>query len=208
MAGLTRKFLTALGIEESKADQIIEQHTAVTDELKQERDNYKTQAEKAKNLEADLSTTKNELEALKKAAGENPFEKKYNDLKKEFDGYKADVDAKETKRSKEKAYKSMLRELGISDKRIDSIVKVTDISKVELEQDGTLKSKDDLEKSAREEWSEFIPTKTQVGAGTKNPPTNNAKSTNLNDLYKTDEKGRLVMSDKERFAAIAESLKE
>ena len=42
----TRKFLSALGIEADKVDQIIDAHTEVTDALKSERDKYKADAEK------------------------------------------------------------------------------------------------------------------------------------------------------------------
>ena len=51
---LTRKFLSALGIEEEKAEQIIAAHTETVDGLKAERDKYKEDAEK-------LPATQNEL---------------------------------------------------------------------------------------------------------------------------------------------------
>lgn len=207
--GLTRKFLTALGIDEDKADQIIDQHTAVTDELKQERDSYKADADRLKTVQDELNTAKTDLEALKKATGgENPFEKKYNDLKAEYDKYKGDVAAKETKAAQEKAFRGMLKEIGVSDKRIDSIIKVSDIGKVEFDKDGKFKNKDDLSKAAKEEWSEFIPTKSQAGAKTENPPANGGKAFKIEDLYKTDDKGRLIMGDKERLEAIAATLDE
>lgn len=197
--GLTRKFLTALGIDEDKADQIIEQHTAVTDELKSERDTFKADSDKLKAVETELETAKADLKKLKDAQdGENPFEKSYNDLKAEYDKYKADVSAKEVKRAKEKAYRAMLKELGIAEKRIDSILKISDIDKVELDKEGALKDKETLAKSAKEEWSEFIPTKGQQGAGTPTPPANNGKAMSKEDIMK-------IKDDTERQRAIAEN---
>lgn len=197
--GLTRKFLTALGIDEDKADQIIDQHTSVTDELKAERDSYKADADKLKTVEAELTTAKADLKKLKDAqGGENPFEKAYNDMKAEYDKYKADVSAKETKAAKEKAYKAMLKGLGISDKRIESILKVTDLGKIEIDKDGALKDKDTHEKAAKEEWSEFIPTKGQQGADTKTPPANGGKALTKEDIMK-------IKDTTERQAAIAEN---
>lgn len=175
---LTRKFLTALGIDADKVDEIINAHTAVTDELKTERDKYKADADKLKDTEAKLAKATTELEdAKKQLGGENPFEKKYNDLKAEHDKYKADVQAKETKAAKEKAYSNMLKEIGIADKRIDSVLKVTNLEAVELDEKGALKAKDELVKAAKAEWADFIPTRTQTGANTQTPPANGAATT-------------------------------
>ena len=43
---LTRKFLSALGIEADKIDEIINAHSETVDALKEERDNFKSNAEK------------------------------------------------------------------------------------------------------------------------------------------------------------------
>ena len=44
--GFTRKFLSAMGIEADKVDEIINAHIEVIDGLKEERDNFKKDAEK------------------------------------------------------------------------------------------------------------------------------------------------------------------
>lgn len=199
--GLTRKFLTALGIDEDKADQIIEQHVAVTDELKQERDSYKTDADRYKATNAELAALKADYEALKKASdtNDNPFEKKYNDLKADYDKYKETVTAEKTHAAKEKAYRTVLKGLGIADKRIDSIVKVSEIDKVELDKDGSFKNKDDIEKVCKDEWSEFIPTLKQVGTQTATPPANKGGKMSKEDILK-------IKDTTERQAAIAANI--
>ena len=167
----TRKFLSALGIEPDKVDEIIAAHTEVTDALKEERDKYKVEAEKLPDVE-------NELKALKdKAAGEDPYKEKYEKLKKEHEDYKKDVEAKATTAKKENAFKAMLKEIGIPEKRIDSVIKVSDISKLEFDDQGNVKDGDKLKDSLKTEWADFIPTTTTKGTNPATPPANTGKGT-------------------------------
>jgi len=178
---LTRKFLVAMGIEAEKIDEIINSHAETVEALKAERDEAKRNADTYKADADKLAGVQKELDALKAemADGNNPFEAKYNDtkaeldaLKKEYDEYKAGVDAKEQAVAKERAYGALLEEAGISKKRIDSVMRVTDLNSIQLDKDGALKDKDNLLKSVKEEWSDFIVTESQQGADTPNPQTN------------------------------------
>jgi len=167
---LTRKFLSALGIEADKVDEIIEAHTETVNGLKADRDKYKEDAEK-------LPSIQKELDELKKAKeGEDPYQKKFEDLQKEFDDYKADIEAKNTTAKKEKALKDILKEIGVSDKVIENVIKVSDMSKIEFDDKGEVKGKEDLKKSLTSEWSGFIATKKNEGANPANPPANNGNS--------------------------------
>lgn len=167
MARLTRKFLTALGIEdEGKQDEIIEAHREAVDALKEERDSYKEDAEK-------LPGVQKELDDLKEAAeknGETPYKAQYEELKQEYEAYKADMEAKEVKANKVAAYKAMLKEVGISEKRIDAIVKVSAVDDVELDAEGRLKNADALKEAAKTEWADFIVKEEMRGAQTNTPP--------------------------------------
>ena len=88
MARLTRKFLTALGIEdENVQDQIISAHTEATDALKEQRDGYKADAEK-------LPEVQKELDTLKEQSGDK-IKAQYDKLKKDFDNYKEEQQQKE-----------------------------------------------------------------------------------------------------------------
>lgn len=170
---LTRKFLTALGIEPDKAEEIITAHTETVEALKKQRDDYKVDAEK-------LPGIQKELDELQKAAeknANNPYKAQYEELKAEYDKYKADVTAKETKAKKESAYKALLKEAGVSEKRIDSILKVTAIDQLEIDNEGKIKEAEEQLKHIKEEWADFIPTQTQQGAQTSTPPTNNGGNT-------------------------------
>ena len=176
---LTRKMLKAMGIEEEKIDQIIEAHSETVDSLKADRDNYKKDADQ-------LKSVRDELDELK-AKGDDGWKDKHDKLKGEFDQYKNDVQAKETQAAKEKAYRSLLKDAGLSEKGIEKAVKYAEWSKIELETDGNLKGANDHIKSAKEEWAEYVTTTTVTGANTANPPANgNRGSVDLGALSMED----------------------
>ena len=163
---LTRKMLKAMGIEDEKIDQIIEEHAETVNALKQQRDQYKVDAEK-------LPGVQKELDDLKEAAekdGENPYKAKYEDLQQQFDDYKADVTAKETKAKKTAAYRKLLKDAKVSEKRLDSILKLSPVDDVELDDNGEIKDAADVKKKIEEEWSDFIVTEETHGADSNNPP--------------------------------------
>jgi hypothetical protein len=177
----TRKFLMALGIDEAKVDEIIAAHTEVTDALKTERDQYKADA--AKYAEAKAELDRITAEAAKNG-GKNPFEVKYNALREEFDKFKADATAKETKAKKESAFRAILKKAGVSEKRIEAVLKVSDTDGIELDENGKVKDEDKLLETVKKEWSDFIPTSTQTGVPATNPPASTGKSMTKEDILK------------------------
>ena len=195
---LTRKMLKAMGIEEEKIDQIIEAHTDTVDGLKSDLSKYKTDAEK-------LSDVQKELDELK-AKGDDGWKEKHDALKAEFDQYKNDVQAKETKAAKEAAYRAILKDANLSEKGIEKAIKYAEWDKIELGEDGKLKGANDHIKAVREEWAEYVTTTTTTGAKTSTPPANNggAKLTKA-EIYARDEHGRYKLSTAERQKALAEN---
>lgn len=168
---LTRKMLKAMELDDDKISQIIDAHQATIDEIAGERDKFKTDAEKYKaeaerlgSVEKDLVKAQAKLEEAADTA------EKLKNLQDEFNTYKADVDAKATKAQKEKAYRGLLAEAGISDKRFDSIIKVTDLSGVELDNDGKVKDSKTIVEGIKSEWADFIQTTGTKGASTSTPP--------------------------------------
>lgn len=168
---LTRKMLSAMGIEEDKADEIIKAHTETVDALKEQADGNKTDAAELEKLKEQVKSLKADLAE----ADKSDWEKKYNDLKTEYDGYKTEVDNKATHSAKEAAYKQLLLDAGISEKRIATILKVSDIDGVELDKEGNIKSADKLTDSIKEEWADFIVTEHKEGAETSKPPASEGK---------------------------------
>ena len=167
---LTRKMLKAMGIEEEKIDQIIEAHSETVDSLKADRDNYKKDADQ-------LKSVREELDELK-AKGDDGWKEKHDKLKDDFDAYKKDVEAKKTHNKKVEAYRTILKDAGLSEKGIEKAIKYAEWDKIELEADGKLKGASDHIKAVKEEWAEYVTTTTTTGANTSNPPANNGGSGN------------------------------
>lgn len=178
---LTRKMLKAMGIEEEKIDEIIEAHTDVVDSLKKERDTYKEDADKLTDVQKKLDDA---LDAAKNSDSDK-LQVKYDALKEEYQNYKNDVEKKATHSLKEAAYREILKNAGISEKRIDTVVKVSDIDNIELDDNNKIKNADELTNSIKTEWADFIVTQKTVGANTSNPPENNS-GTKLDELSMKD----------------------
>lgn len=173
---LTRAFLAGMGVENEKINAIIEAHAETVDALKAQRDDYKAKAEEGKTAAA-------ELEALKAEAEKNAaYKEKYEKISAEYEAYKQDQDAKTTKEAKANAYKALLTAAGISDKRLDAVMKVTDLSTVELDKDGKLKNADKLTEGIKTEWADFIVTTNTQGAQTQTPPGGSAGTPNYESM--------------------------
>ena len=200
----SRKFLSALGIESDKVDEIIEAHIGVVDGLKEERDNYKKDAEKLAEVQKDLNKANEKL--AKKGEGETVSKEDYDNLKKEYDDYKADITAKNTRTEKENAFRELLKSVGVSEKRFNAIIKVSNIDSLELDKDGKIKDAEKHTENVKSEWADFIETTTTKGAKTATPPTNTGGGSKLTkaDVYKKDDKGRYIMSTEERQKALIE----
>ena len=175
---LTRKFLKAMELDDDKISQIIDAHQATIDEIAKERDSFKAEAEKfkadsekLKSVESDLLKAEAKLEDAEKEKA------KLKDLEVEFANYKNDVTAKATQAAKEKAFKEILKEAGISEKRFDSIIKVSDLAKIELDKDGNVKGSDKVLENIKSEWADFIVTSGTQGATVSNPPASTGGST-------------------------------
>ena len=194
----TRKFLSAMGIEAEKVDEIINAHIEVVDGLKEERDNFKKDAEKLADVEKKL--TKAEEKLAKNGEGETVSKEDYDKLKKEYDDYKADITAKNTRTEKENAFRELLKSAGVSEKRLNAIIKVSDIDGLELDKDGKIKDAEKHAENVKSEWADFIETISTKGAITANPPANNGKGT-----AKTKEEIMAIKDGAARRAEIAKN---
>lgn len=193
---LTRKMLKAMGIEEDKIEQIIEAHTETVSALKDERDSYKEDAEKLADVQKELNTAKEKI--AKHGDGETVSKTEFDELKKEYEDYKKDITAKETRTAKVNAFRELLKAAGVSDKRFDTVIKVSDIDGLELDKDGKIKDAEKITENIKTEWADFIPTTTVVGANTANPPATTGGS------FKTRAEIMKIKDTTERQAALAE----
>lgn len=172
---LTRKMLKAMGIEDEKIDQIIEEHTESTDALKQQRDEYKAKAE----AKATASTEPKP----KDPEPSDGYKAKYDAEKKAFEDYKASIAAEKAEADKRAKYRELIVKAGVDSKRVDSVLKVSDLSEIKVK-DGAIEGADDLVKSIKEDWADFIPTTQKVGANAPNPPKNDGGAKKLEDITK------------------------
>ena len=177
---LTRRSLKAMGIEDDKIDEIIAAHAETVDALKEQRDNYKAQADELAEVQRKLDEANETI----KANGSDAWKVKYDAIKEEYENYKSDISAKETTRAKQAAYREVLKAAGVSEKRIDSIIKVSDIDSVELDESGKIKEADKLTESIKNEWADFIVSTNTQGVNTATPPTNSKKSFSREDIDK------------------------
>lgn len=200
---ITRKLLKGMGLTEEKQDTIIEAHTDTVNGLKADIDRYKADAEK-------LPGVQKELDDLK-GKGDDGYKAKYESEHKAFEDYKKTVDAEKTTAAKEKAVEAVLKKIGVSEKRLQSVAKLAKadglLDALELNDDGAVKEADKLEKSLKDSYSEYITTTSTKGADTPTPPANSGGANlTMADIYKKDEKGRYVMDYEARLKAIEENL--
>ena len=197
----TRKMLKAMGIEEEKIDEIIDEHREVTDALKEDRDKYKADAEK-------LVEVQKELDTLKKASeGTDSYKERYEKEHKDFEDYKANIKAEQTKAAKAEAYKALLKDAKVSSEWIDDIVKFTEMDDIQIDDDGKIVDADKRMEGIKEKYAKYIVSESTRGANTENPPANTGGSKMTKaDIYKKDEHGRYLLSAAERQKALVESM--
>lgn len=200
---ITRKLLKGMGLTEEQQDTIIEAHTDTVNGLKADIDRYKADAEK-------LPGVQKELDDLK-GKGDDGYKEKYESEHKAFEDYKKTVDAEKTTAAKEKAVEAVLKKIGVSEKRLQSVAKLAKadglLDALELNDDGAVKEADKLEKNLKDSYSEYITTTSTKGADTPTPPANSGGANlTMADIYKKDEKGRYVMDYEARLKAIEENL--
>lgn len=161
-----RENLKAIGLNEEQIQSVVEWHREVVDGI--------NESLKEANAKADLyDETKKKLDEYEK---EN-WKQKYEDKDAEFVKYKNGIEAEKLANAKNTAYTALLKDLKISEKRIPSILKVTNMDELELNKDGTLKNADKLKESAKVEWADFVVVESEKGADVKNPPANNGGNT-------------------------------
>lgn len=193
---MTRKALKAMGLTEEQIDSIIDMHTETVDGLRDQVNTYRADAQR-------LPTVQKELDDLKN--GGEDWKAKYDAEKAAHDKTKSENAAKETAATNERLFRAELTAVGITGKRADQIVKLTDMSAFKVK-DGAYEDAKAVQKHIRTEYSEFVPQQKQEGANVPNPPANGGTRKTREEIYKKDDKGRYILSTAERQKALAESM--
>ena len=192
MATFARKWLEGILENEDltakeKAQQIMDCHISVTDGLKEERDSFKAEADKATDIQKELDELK-----------DGDFKTKYENEHKAFEDFKQKTADDANAAKIRSAYRKLLAGEGISEKRLDAILKVTDLSKMKLDKDGNLEKADELKTAINNEWGEFKTTVTEKGATVEKPPQ-------IGKATKTREEIFAIKDTAERQKAIADN---
>ena len=176
----TRKFLTALGIEPDKVDEIMAAHVEVTDALKAQINDSKDEADKLTKVQAELD----KLKASQKEQAEklSAAEKERDEIKGKYDTASADLEKiktenaeRETAERSKKALADYLKEQKYSASAIRLITNKGGFHKsVEFDDEGKAKNLGDILQSiqADEDFSGFTPKETKTGHTPATPPNN------------------------------------
>ena len=148
-----------------KAQQIMDGHITVTDGLKEQRDGYKAEAEKAADLQKQLDD---------RIASGDDYKQKYEKEHEAFESYKGKIASEAEAARVRSAYRSLLSGEGISEKRLDTFVEVAEglgkLKDLKLDENGNFVNADELKKDINEKWGDFKTTVSEKGADVDKPP--------------------------------------
>lgn len=190
---LTRKYLKSIGLNEDQIEGVIEEHTSVTNDLK----------ETIKTLQADadkLPIVQKELDDLK-AAGDGGYKEKYEAEVKAHKEYRQQIESeKETARTDADVL-ALCKEAGIArEKALHLIVKDFDRSKIERDKDGKITNRDALIKAVKTDYADFVATPGNQGTPPATPPSGSGTT------YKSRAEIMKIKDTTERQQAIKENL--
>lgn len=166
---LSRKFLEGLDLDEKKISAIVEGNAESLKGVIAERDKAIEERDKALEEAKKVADLQKQLEELRANSGSD-WKTKAEEAQKALEDYKSKVESEKAEASKAQAYRGMLQKAGIDPKRIDSIMRVTDLSEVTMK-DGALEESEKLEEAAKKEWSDFLLKETTIGAKPATPPS-------------------------------------
>lgn len=160
---ITRKLLKGMGLTDEQVDTIIEAHTETVDGLKADVSRYKADAGK-------LAGVQKELDDLK-AAGDGGYKSKYEKEHSDFETFKSNITAKETKAAKEKAVRAFFESKNITGANLDLAMRGCGEEMAALELDGDkIKDTKGLDALLSGAYKGLVSTMQQQGANPANPP--------------------------------------
>lgn len=174
---LSRKLLKGMSLTEEQVETIIEAHLETVDGLKDEIARCQADAAALPDIQKELDDARQELQLI----ASDGWKSRYEAISAEFDSFRAAQEQKEIRAEKEAAYRTLLREAGISERRLDAVLRVSDIDRLRLE-DGRLQDAERLRDEIREEWSDFIAAASTRGARTPTPPALSHIQTDMGKL--------------------------
>lgn len=200
---LTRKSLKAMGLTDEQIESVIEAHAETVNGLKEKLEAVENNVETVEKLKADVEKYKKELETAKQtiADGEK-YKEMYENEKGEYEKYKSDITAKETKAAKEKAVNKYFKSKGISDNNMAIAMRgvKSEIDATELDEKGEIKDTKVFDDLIKGDYARLISQTETKGTQTQTPPPNSN-----NKVTKTKAEIMQIRNTAERQKAIAEN---
>lgn len=169
-----REILSTAGVTddnlESAIQKIMDGHITSVNALREERDDYKSKMDLYKKDADQLPVVQKELNDLKEK-GDPDWQQKFDDEHKAFEDYKSKIAAEKDKAERSNLYRKLLKDCNVEEKRIDSILKITDVDGLKIK-DGKFENEDSLKESIASEWASFINVQQVHGADVDKPPAN------------------------------------
>lgn len=173
---ITRKALVAMGIENEKAEQLLDMHLETVNGLKEVITSLKTENERIPTLSDELK----QLKALKEQSED--YKAKYESEKSEFENFKKKLEIERTDEAKKKAYIDLLEKNNIRKDKMDLIMRTVKLSDLNLQEDNTLENSEELNKSILKDWSDFVEHTAVKGTNAANPPISTVRSFTREDI--------------------------
>ena len=173
---ITRKALVAMGIENEKAEQLLDMHLETVNGLKEVITSLNTENERIPTLSDELK----QLKALKEQSDD--YKAKYESEKSEFENFKKKLEIEKTDEAKKKAYRDLLEKNNIRKDKMDLIMRTVKLSDLNLQEDNTLENSEELNKSILKDWSDFVEHTAVKGTNAANPPISTVRSFTREDI--------------------------
>ena len=173
---LTRSMLKGMNLTEEQVSAIIDAHKETVDALKEQRDNYKAEAEKLPGVQQQLDAIKNGKD----------WKAEFDREHEAFEAYKKDTAGKEALATKKRLHRSILvDDLKIDKDDADLIMAGTDYNSINLNDDGTqLADTENVKKAISEKYKRYIPAIDSKGTPPATPPNGNGGGTNGDEIRK------------------------
>jgi hypothetical protein len=110
------------------------------------------------------------------------FKADYEKERADFEIFRNEQKKKDLKVAKERAFRNIIGAAGIAEKRIDAVLRISNLDDLELDEAGIPQNCEILTEKIREEFPEFIVTSKEMGATVMTPPDMN----DARDLGKLD----------------------
>ena len=192
---ITRQLLRSLNLTDEVAESIIEAHAETVEALKTRIAELEQQASGYTDLVAERDQLQQRVTDLEGRSTDA------DQVRAEFDAYKAEVEAARTRESKRTALDALLRDkVGIQRPQArELILRATNLDDIALYGAGNIADADAVVQAHKEEYSDFVTSTRQVGTSTMTPPPSSGGTMTKAEIA--------AMTDRQaRYEAIARNI--